>query len=363
MELSSQSDIKRIFRVTGTPENFLTALRYKVWGFNNKLDWEKQEPGDIIFFHSQGKSVFKSHPMSCIVGFGVVGNNFFTDNTPLWIDEKIDDKSYPFKFSFSEIYLFSDIPINDDWDSTTLKKKDITLKIIEKLIENGIPLADLQRFPHMGSYSSIKNADTISQLLKANREYSFYFGENEENIITKSTSLTEFADENESLRYATSLSVFDDIKRKVIRGGSSSKKMNFDLLSRAEQAHFDIVSYLRLFFRNKGYKVFNNNHVDIFAHDSKTSVLIEAKSVENKNFKSQSRKGIIQLYEYSYFEIAKYKTKNNLKFNNDFKVLATSKKPDDSEYIKFINSLGIQTTAVINSQIISYGHSIDLHNL
>lgn len=363
MELSSQSDIKRIFRVTGTPENFLTALRFRIWGFNNKKDWEKQAPGDIIFFHSQSKSVFKSHPKSCVVGFGVVGNNFFIDETPLWIDEKTDGKSYPFKFLFSEIYLFSEIPVNDDWDSTTLKKKDLTLSIIEKLIENGISLSDLSSFPHMGSYSGIKNEKTVQQLLKANRDLAYYVGDMEDDTVTKTTSLTEFSNDKESLRYATSLSVFDDIKRKVMKGTSSTKKINFDLLAKAEQSHFDIVSSLRLFLLKKGYKVFFNNHVDLFAHNSTNSLLVEAKSIENRNFISQSRKGIVQLYEYNYFEVEKFKVEKELKSKNDYKVLATSKKPKDTEYIKFINSLGIQTTAVKDKQIISYGQSINFDKL
>src|ERR1035437_9398469 len=107
MNILSQADIKKIYRISGTPENYLTALRYKVWGFNkeSKKYWDKLLPGDIIFFHSKGSDseFFKSNK-SCIVGFGVVGNNFFFNEEHLWIDEKLHEKSYPYRFSFSEMF-------------------------------------------------------------------------------------------------------------------------------------------------------------------------------------------------------------------------------------------------------------------
>ena len=56
MRLSALQDTKSIYRVTGTPENYLTALKSSTWGFrdNPKLvsQWKKLQPGDVIFFHS-----------------------------------------------------------------------------------------------------------------------------------------------------------------------------------------------------------------------------------------------------------------------------------------------------------------------
>ncbi|MEJ0031040.1 MAG: MazG-like family protein [Bacteroidota bacterium] len=157
MDVISQVDIKPIYRVTGTPENFLTALRYFTWGFNNQPDWKRLYPGDLIFFHCKGSdSKFLKSIRPGILGMGIVGTNFFEDSTPLWIDEKLEGKTYPYRFSFSEICMFSDVPINDDWDSTTLKKEETTKQVLRKLLDNAIPLSELDGFPHMGSYSMIK---------------------------------------------------------------------------------------------------------------------------------------------------------------------------------------------------------------
>lgn len=366
MNILSQADIKKIYRISGTPENYLTALRYKVWGFNreNKKQWEKLLTGDIIFFHSKGvDSKFLTSSKSCIVGFGVVGNNFFEDEKPLWIDEKLDSKFYPYKFSFSEMFFFSEIPITDDWDSTSLEKADNTRQIINRLLANGILISDVDGFPHMGSFSVINNQEVRKYLLSANRTLNYYKGDAEAEFITKSTELLELRNDSEALRFSKTLTVFDDIRCRTIDRGIANYEVNLDKLATAETFHFNIVSYLRIFLLNKGYKTYSNNHIDLFAHNESTSLLIEAKSIENKNFKTQSRKGIVQLFEYNYFDVTKFKTEHDLKFVNDFKILATSDCPKDNEYIKFINSLNIKTLAVRNSSHSYYGDSIILENL
>jgi hypothetical protein len=364
MNIISQLNIKPFYRVTGTPENFLTALRFSVWGFNNEKSWNSLEPGDIVFFHSKGSdSKFLKSPKPCIVGFGVVGDNFYVDSKSLWIDEYEDGKSYPYRFSFTEIYLFSQIPINNDWDSTSLKFKENTTHILNKLLEAAIPLNELSGFPIMGSYSSIQNVDVKKALLDSSKELQFYKNKAYPEVFTKSTQLKEMKTEYETLRYATSLSVFNDIHKKVINKTDVNVTYSLDKLAEAEISHYDIVTYLRSTLMDKGYKVFYNNHIDLFAYDKEQSLLIEAKSIVNENFKWQSRKGIIQLFEYNYFEINKFKRENLLSFNKELKVLATSDAPKDSEYVKFINSLDVKTIAIKNKSIIHYGESIQMIDL
>ena len=366
MNILTQSNIKAIYRVTGTPENFLTALRFKVWGFNkeNEKHWKKLLPGDIIFFHSKGTdSKFIKRPPSCIIGFGVVGNDFFEDSEPLWIDEKLEGKTYPFKFIFSEIYLFTEIKVSDEWDSTSLEKFETTCDIILKLLESSIPLSDLNGFPVMGSYSGIQSQDIKNILLASSKKLAFYEGKEKLDIPTKSSELKELTNEAEALRYATTLTVFDDIKERIFSEPEVSYGFNIEGLAKAEKAHFDIVSYLRLLFANKGYQVYSNNHVDLFAFKNNKALLVEAKSIENRNFRSQSRKGIVQLFEYNYFEVSKFKDDKDLRFSDEVSLLATSDKPRDLEYVKFINSLDIKTIAVRNSDLIYYGDSININSL
>ena len=366
MDILSQANIKAIYRVTGTPENFLTALRFNVWGFNkeNERHWKKLLPGDIIFFYCYASnSKFIKRPQSCILGFGVVGNNFFESTEPLWIDEKLDGKTYPFKFSFSEIYLFANIKINDDWDSTSLDKFDTTQQIILKLIEAAIPISDLEGFPVMGSYSGIQSADVKRFLLGSSKRLAFYEGIHNDDMPTKSSELKELTSEAEALRFATTLTVFDNIKERIVSEPSAPYGFNAEKLAAAEKAHFDVVSYLRLLFANKGYNVYYNNHVDLFAFKKSNSLLIEAKSIENRNFISQSRKGIVQLFEYNYFEVSKFKQDKGLQFTNEINLLATSNKPRDTEYVKFINSLDIKTIAVRKQNVLNYGDSVDLDHL
>lgn len=367
MDILTQSNIKAIKRVTGTPENFLTALRFMVWGFNkeNKGHWEKLLPGDIIFFHSKGSdSKFIKSPRSSVIGFGVVGNNFYEDYNPLWIDEKLDNsRSYPYRFSFSEFYLFVSIPINDDWDSTSLNKFDNTRQIISKILDSTIPLSDLEGFPYMGSFSSINDSEIKRFLLNSTKKLAYYEGDQNSDIFTKTTELKSINNEAEALRYGTTLTIFDNIKERILSESGTTYGRNIESLAKAEKSHYNIVSQLMLLFAKKGYQLFSNPHVDLFAYKNNYSVLVEAKSIENLNFKNQSRKGIIQLFEYNYFEVSKFKKDKNLSFSNEVSLLATSDEPKDVEYIKFINSLDIHTIAVKHAQIVGYGRSINIHNL
>jgi len=52
-----------------------------------------------------------------------------------------------------------------------------------------------------------------------------------------------------------------------------------------------------------------------------------------------------------------------MNFANEISLLATSDKPKDIEYIKFINSLDIKTIAVKNNNIINYGDSVSIDSL
>ena len=364
MNITSQLNIKPLYRITGTPENFLTALRFFTWGFNDVKHWNNLLPGDIIFFHSKASdSKFLKKSKSCIIGFGVTGDSFFIDSKPLWIDELEDGKSYPYKFHFSEMYFFADVPLNEDWDSTSFKRRENTIQILNKLLEAGVALGALEHFPKMGSYSAIQDLDVKRVLLSLTGQLTLYRNNNYNEQVSKTSKLEEVREEYEALRYATSLTVFDDIQKRIINKSRISFDYSLEKLKTAETQHFNIVKLLRSTLQEKGYKVYQNNHIDLFAHNKTNSLLIEAKSIENKNFKSQSRKGIIQLFEYNHFEVSKFKREHELSFDSELKLLATSDKPSDDEYVGFINSLDIRTLAIRDNKIIKYGESINLMSI
>lgn len=369
MNLRDAIGFKSVYRITGTPENFLTALRSKTWGFNDNQEnnWRNLQPGSIIFFHSKkSDSYFIKNAPSCVIGFGVVGSNFFIDSSPLWIDEYNEGKSYPYRFKFSEIYLFSQIEINDDWDSTSSAKKDNTTAIIKKLVASGIPLRELSeesgdRFPHMGSYSGIKSSLIKDLLVSSIRQLTFYEGDLEINLHDKkSNDLIEVSTQEELHRYGKTLTYFDDVNEIMLREGKPTYTRNLKALRKADKAHFEILKSLRQQFEHRDFRVFSNIHVDLFAHNETDSYLVEAKSIENKNYKKQARKAIAQLLEYNYFELSDFKKKNRLRFTNEYLVLATSGIPTDSSYTKFINSINIKTLAVKNDKLIPFGDSIPL---
>jgi len=375
MRLSALQDTKAIYRVTGTPENYLTALRSSTWGFrdNPKLlsQWRKLQPGDVIFFHSsQSESRFlpAKELSSRVVGFGVVGNHFFTGTTPLWIEEFEENRIiYPHRFHFSEIYLFADIPVAGDWDSQSLAKQAPTADLLRRLLAAGIPLKDLPNFPKMGSYSSIQDGSTKEALLANTRGlYAYRTREEEEDALpTRLTALEEVRDEKDLLRHTTGLTQFEDVGARVIRVDDGVRQVDLRKLQRAETAHADILSMLFQRLGERGYHCYKNNHIDLLAvhADRSRSLLIEAKSNEGGNFRAQARKGIAQLFEYNYFELGKFKQDRGLSLREEHKVLAFSRSPDDRDYLGFLNDLKIRTIVARTGGITPLGDLSDFAEL
>ncbi len=355
MRLSALQDTKAIYRVTGTPENYLTALRSSTWGFrdNPRLlsQWQKLQPGDVIFFHSsQSESRFlpTKELSSRVVGFGVVGNHFFTGTTPLWIEEfEASQVIYPHRFHFSEIYLFADIPVGGDWDSQSLAKQANTAELLRRLLAAGIPLKELPNFPKMGSYSSIQDGPTKEALLAGTRGlYAYRTREEDEDALpTRLTALEEVRGEKDLLRHTTGLTQFEDVGGRVLRLDDGHRQVDLRKLQRAETAHADILSLLYRKLRERGYECFKNNHIDLLAvhADQGRSLLIEAKSNEGGNFRAQARKGIAQLFEYNYFEMERFKAERGLALKQEHQVLAFSQAPGDADYLGFLNTLRIRT--------------------
>ncbi len=375
MRLSALQDTKAIYRVTGTPENYLTALRSSTWGFrdNPRLlsQWTKLQPGDVIFFHSsQSESRFlpTKELSSRVVGFGVVGNHFFTGTTPLWIEEFEEGRViYPHRFHFSEIYLFADIPVAGDWDSQSLAKQAPTADLLRRLLAAGIPLKELPNFPKMGSYSSIQDGPTKEALLAGTRGlYAYRTREEDEDALpTRLTALAEVRGEKDLLRHTTGLTQFEDVGGRVLRLDDGHRQVDLRKLQRAETAHADILSLLFRKLSERGYECFKNNHIDLLAvhADQGRSLLIEAKSNEGDNFRAQARKGIAQLFEYNYFEMERFKADRGLKLSQEYQVLAFSQAPKDADYLGFLNTLRIRTLVAQAEAITPLGDLTDFAEL
>ena len=375
MRLSALQDTKAIYRVTGTPENYLTALRSSTWGFrdNPRLlsQWAKLQPGDVIFFHSsQSESRFlpTKELSSRVVGFGVVGSHFFTGTTPLWIEEFEEGRViYPHRFHFSEIYLFADIPVAGDWDSQSLAKQAPTADLLRRLLAAGIPLKELPNFPKMGSYSSIQDGPTKEALLAGTRGLYAYRtrAEEEDALPTRLTALEEVRGEKDLLRHTTGLTQFEDVGGRVLRLDDGHRQVDLRKLQRAETAHADILSLLYRRLRARGYECFKNNHIDLLAVQASAgrSLLIEAKSNEGDNFRAQARKGIAQLFEYNYFEMERFKADRGLKLPQEHQVLAFSQAPRDADYLGFLNTLRIRTLVAQAETITPLGDLTDFAEL
>lgn len=353
MEVEPLLKTKNFFRFTGPPEHWLTAVKYLTWGLEDKLrsQWARIKPGDIFFIHSTQNSFFKN-AKSGVIGLGVVGPDFSIKKNYLWLYETMNNiNRWPLLVPLSEIYLFSPLPSPDTWENPSKQNTEATKNLIDALLQNYIPLAQIPGFPQMGSFSSVKR-EVANKILFDKKPLYLYSGYEKTNqevdakIEEIDRQLDKITNANEALRYVDTLKIFDNVKARVIREPTSQYMRDNEILDRANASHQSILQQLIDLFRKHGYDTRYSRTVDLFAHNEKSAFLFEVKSTENNNFRTQARKGIAQLFEYEYFDVQKFSQDNNLIFDQKHKLIVPSQTPKDTRYVKFINSLKIGVAMV-----------------
>lgn len=370
MDLISVLNTKNLFRFTGPPEHWLTAVKFMTWGLEENLRarWMRIRPGDIFFIYSTQASEFKN-AKSGIIGLGVVGPDFSEKKNSLWFFETANNVNrWPLLVPLSEIYLFCELPSPDTWENPNTNNVSDTMRLIDLLLSNYIPLSSVPEFPKMGSFSSVR-PEVAKQILFDKRPLYLYTGyEATGSVIQKPVEeiKTELADRqldvikssSEALRYADTLRIFDSVKARVIREPTSTYIRDNELLDRANTVHATILQQLIDMFRKHGYETRQSRTVDLFAHNKKRAFLFDVKSTENNNFRSQARKGIAQLFEYEYFDVQKFADDNALTFEQRHKLIIPSQIPQDARYIEFINSLKIGVATVFKENLMPVGSDL-----
>ena len=179
MDLSPALNTKQFFRFTGPPEHWLTAFKHMTWGLevDLKARWEKIQTGDIFFIHSTGSqnSAFPN-AVSGIIGIGVVGYHFSIKDNYLWHYEiRNRANRWPLLVPLTEVYLFGEIPDPSTWESPTPSNDAATIKLIDQLVKNSIPVSEVKGFPVMGSFSSV-SSEVAQQILFQKRPLYLYSG-------------------------------------------------------------------------------------------------------------------------------------------------------------------------------------------
>ncbi len=366
-DLTSALDTKQFFRFTGPPEHWLTAVKYMTWGLeeSHRERWKKIQTGDVFFIHSTGPqaSAFPD-AASGIIGIGVVGFHFSVKTNSLWHYEiKNNNNQWPLLIPLTEIYLFGELPSPAAWESPTPGNDAQTAKLISQLVAGRMPISEIRGFPQMGSFSSVSR-EVAEQILFQKRPLYLYSGHSTRGTIEeKPSDFFEVKNATETLRHAASLRFLDEVNRRIITKPYSLVARDNEILARAESVHHSIVQQLIDIFRAKGYQTLSNEFVDLFAHDEKRSFLFEVKSTENRNFRSQARKGIVQLYEYDYFDVRKFKRERGIDFRDQYRIFVPSREPADKGYVEFINSLDLGVATVKDGAVKPVGQDFGFSRL
>lgn len=330
---------RQLYKFTGPPENWLTAIKFMTWGLEEKYlaRWQEIEPGDIFLMHSTSTHTLVKGAPSSVIGFGVVSSEFSKKDSPLWLRE-IDERKniWPLLVPFSEIYLFSELRPQEALKTPTGSNDNLIVQEAKELLANASRLPE--GFPQMGSISSVR-PEIIAKIFKEAGRFYLYSGkESISESYYKPTKLRKIEDPKDISRKPVTLSNLDEVKKKTIKLGKATYSKDLLTMERAEAGHHETLSFLFELLKSQGYETFYNRHVDLFAVKGNVSFLFEVKSLANKNFKAQARKGIVQLFEYEYFEIQEFLSERKLETATN-KTLIFSQKPPDMNYINFINSL------------------------
>ncbi len=183
-----------IYRFTGNPENWITAISHKAWALNenNKGLWENGlKDGDVVIFHSTAKSDFSGiKPKSSVIGFGYVGEGKYVkfSHDLWWYQEKRDGKNYwPYVVPLKEVYLFSNTTNIDFEKDISEKKEDEVFNNIEQILEKSIPISFLNKEAHKIN-SGVPNFPVNGSASKINEIYERLILEQSEDFYTSTSS-------------------------------------------------------------------------------------------------------------------------------------------------------------------------------
>ncbi len=354
---------RQLYKFSGPPENWITAIKFMTWGLEDKhLDrWKQIEPGDIFLMHSMGTNTIVKEARSSIIGFGVVSPAFSRKDGPLWLQEIVQRKNiWSLLVPFSEIYLFSELRSPEVLEAPTTSNIELIIKEAKELLTNAPTLPE--GFPQMGSFSSVRPEIVARIFEEASRFYLYNSNENVRETYMRPSPLRKIDRPEQILRKPVSLSNLETIKKKTIMLGKVTFAKDLQYNERAESAHHETLSFLFELLKSQGYDTYSNSHVDLFAIRGDQSYLFEVKSFNQKNFRSQSRKGVVQLFEYEYFEIRKFLEDRDKKVRPN-KALIYSQEPIDTNYINFINHLNMSVGYFSSRKFVASGQKSSLTNI
>jgi hypothetical protein len=339
---------KQFYKFTGPPENWLTAIKFKTWGINeNSLGmWQKIQVGDIFLMHSTGDSEYKQVARSRIIGIGIIGPGFKQKTEYLWPDEFREGRNkYPLMVPFAEIYLFSALDI-DTWNESSVES---TVRSINILLNEARPLP--QRFPVRGSIARVDTDAALSILQQGVPENLIEGSVDDISLRTTHTPLQRIRSSRQGLRFTPTLKYLQPKKMAEFEKKISTFERNNESLERALKSHQDVIDRA-IAVLEKEYDILGNLHVDLAAENEREILLFEAKSIPEKYFRAQARRGFGQLYQYEYFDIKEHQLKNDTK-KPIKKILLIPHDPGDSDYVEFLKWGNVETVVPTASRLIT----------
>jgi len=163
---------RRVWKLSGPPENFLVAVQRKHWALNerNKNAWARLKVGDIVVFHSTRSSGELRNPPSVVIGFARVGARKY-EKDGFWWPTEISEKTnhWPYAFDLEGICLTcAGLPSSALTTPLSIASAAEKRTWISTLFRNALPIREIERaakarvttlpsFPAIGSIASLND--------------------------------------------------------------------------------------------------------------------------------------------------------------------------------------------------------------
>jgi hypothetical protein len=316
----------------------LTTYHTGYWGFRSDKEtaWKEIDEGEVFLFHASG-SKFLDVPQKEVrdVGKGVVGLGRVgaksSKEEPAWWEELHSNGYYPYLIHFSEIYWFG--------DTASIRDAPVCDKTVEEMVadvhalnENIISFGEMKertgyQIPAQGSPGNVKYPEKLFPLLVERIR-----GTDPENHDLSTVEREDSWSESASVRERSR-------DRDLDAESASTQEVSYEAsVGETMEGWIDHEHALDTFedvLLEAHFEGGETDSSDILAWHGDDVVIVEAKSIHGNNERTQIRKALGQIHEYSYFDVEQ---DSDLAEKSLTRCLLLTREPSH-EYLDFLSDL------------------------
>ena len=303
-------------KLTGPPEHWLTTLHTGFWGLteDNRDKWSDLSEGDLFVLHATAPVYIKAPGLTGgVIGVGVLEAT--SEKRSLeWLEEiRSEENGWPLLLHFKEVWWFGDTAAIEDEPirGKIAEGNDYLARDCRALLENRVSFGEMRKLkfqvPAQGSMARLKdeNRDKLIRLLEPRLTRSL-----SRDVAPGRSAFSEVDPEDESLenlkRHSWGLKEIDPEESEEEASEREEQTITYTRNARAQekasQGHRKLRRTVSQHLIELGLKPIESR-IDVYVQKKAEAIVFELKTIHSKNFRTQTRSAVGQLFEYEYFEV------------------------------------------------------------